>query len=136
MRERRAAIFKIALTLALMAVLSINAVADNAPRISKEELKSMLGNEAVIVVDVRTGKDWQASEYKIKGAVRVQPREVESWTSQYSENQTFVFYCASPNEDTSARAALILVGGGYGKVYALKGGWHEWIQAKYPVEEK
>ena len=94
MRERRPAIFKIALTLALLMVLSINAVAGNAPRISKEELKSMLGNKEVIIVDVRTGKDWKASEYKIKGAVRVDPREVESWASSYSENQTFVFYCA------------------------------------------
>jgi rhodanese-related sulfurtransferase len=25
---------------------------------------------------------------------------------------------------------------GYNKVYALKGGWHEWLKAKYPVEEK
>jgi len=25
---------------------------------------------------------------------------------------------------------------GYAKVYALKGGWHEWFRAKYPVEEK
>jgi len=25
---------------------------------------------------------------------------------------------------------------GYTKVYALKGGWHEWFRANYPVEEK
>jgi rhodanese-related sulfurtransferase len=25
---------------------------------------------------------------------------------------------------------------GYDKVYALKGGWHEWHRAKYPVEQK
>jgi len=28
------------------------------------------------------------------------------------------------------------MGKGYKKVYALKGGWHEWFRAKYPVEEK
>ncbi len=94
MKKRIPAISRIVLALALAAVLSINAVAGNAPRISKEELKSMLGNKEVIIVDVRTGKDWKASEYKIKGAVRVDPREVESWASKYSENQTFVFYCA------------------------------------------
>lgn len=94
MRKRRPTILKIALTLALVAAISINAMAGSAPRISKEELRSMLGNKEVIIVDVRTGKDWKASEYKIKGAVRVDPREVESWASKYSENQTFVFYCA------------------------------------------
>jgi 3-mercaptopyruvate sulfurtransferase SseA len=25
---------------------------------------------------------------------------------------------------------------GYPKVYALKGGWDEWVKAKYPVELK
>ena len=94
MKKSIPAISRIVLALALVAVLSINAVAGNAPRISKEELKSMLGNKEVIIVDVRIGKDWKASEYKIKGAVRVDPREVESWASSYSENQTFVFYCA------------------------------------------
>ena len=88
------AISRIVFALVLVAVLSVNAVAGNAPRISKEEVKSMLGNKDLIIVDVRTGKDWKASEYKIKGAVRVDPREVESWASKYSENQTFVFYCA------------------------------------------
>jgi len=28
------------------------------------------------------------------------------------------------------------MGKGYAKVYALKGGWHEWFRAKYSVEEK
>jgi len=28
------------------------------------------------------------------------------------------------------------MGKGYTKVYALKGGWHDWFRAKYPVEEK
>jgi rhodanese-related sulfurtransferase len=25
---------------------------------------------------------------------------------------------------------------GYTNVYVLKGGWHEWFDAKYPVEKK
>jgi 3-mercaptopyruvate sulfurtransferase SseA len=25
---------------------------------------------------------------------------------------------------------------GFQKVYALKGGWHEWHRAQFPVEEK
>jgi rhodanese-related sulfurtransferase len=29
-----------------------------------------------------------------------------------------------------------LVKKGYTRVYALKGGWHEWFRAKFPVEEK
>jgi 3-mercaptopyruvate sulfurtransferase SseA len=29
-----------------------------------------------------------------------------------------------------------LISMGFEKVYALKGGWKEWFEAKYPVEEK
>jgi rhodanese-related sulfurtransferase len=32
--------------------------------------------------------------------------------------------------------ALKLMEMGYPRVYALKGGWLEWEQAKYPVEKK
>jgi rhodanese-related sulfurtransferase len=31
---------------------------------------------------------------------------------------------------------LTLIDEGYTKAYALKGGWYEWLQAKYPVEKK
>jgi rhodanese-related sulfurtransferase len=31
---------------------------------------------------------------------------------------------------------LNLMDKGYTKAYALKGGWYEWLKAKYPVEEK
>jgi 3-mercaptopyruvate sulfurtransferase SseA len=39
-------------------------------------------------------------------------------------------------EATSARVAQILFEKGFKKVLALKGGWHEWEKAGYPVEPK
>jgi 3-mercaptopyruvate sulfurtransferase SseA len=32
--------------------------------------------------------------------------------------------------------ALKLIGMGYPKVYALKGGWKAWSEGRYPVEQK
>jgi len=64
----------------------------DAPRITKEELKSMLGNPEVIVVDVRISDDWKKSEYKIKGAVREDPEKFKSWANHYSKDKTLVFY--------------------------------------------
>jgi len=32
--------------------------------------------------------------------------------------------------------ALQLIKKGYAKVYALKGGWNEWVNAKFPPESK
>ena len=40
------------------------------------------------------------------------------------------------NEATSARVALTLMNMGYTRVYALKGGWHEWQDRGYPIEPK
>ena len=61
---------------------------------SKDELKPMLGNEDVVVLDVRAGRDWSSSEFKIKGAERVEPGKVSSWAGNYDKNKTIVLYCA------------------------------------------
>jgi rhodanese-related sulfurtransferase len=54
----------------------------------------MLDNPKVVVADVRTGRDWNSSEFKIKGAVRVDYRQVVSWASKYDKDKIIVFYCA------------------------------------------
>jgi len=41
----------------------------------------------------------------------------------------------SPNEYTRARVAGEFIAKGDTKVYALKGGWWKWIEAKYPLEK-
>jgi hypothetical protein len=76
--------------------MSFHAFADSSdiPRMTKEELKPLLGNPDVAVIDVRLGGDWAESDLKIKGAVRENPRDIDSWADKYSKNQTLVFYCA------------------------------------------
>ena len=66
----------------------------DAPRMTKDELKAMLGNPDLIIIDVRYGKDWADSDLKITGAVREDPRAIESWTNKYPKDKTLVFYCA------------------------------------------
>ncbi len=95
-----------------------------------------MGTETVSILDVRKGRDWSSSEYKIKGAERIDNKNILTQTKKYSKNQTLVLYCAWPNESTSASLAQKLIAGGYKNVYALKGGWREWFRAKFPVEEK
>lgn len=68
--------------------------AEEVQKITKEELKSFLGNPDVVVVDVRTPKDWNKSKSKIKGAVRENPEQAEQWIKKYSKNQHLIFYCA------------------------------------------
>ena len=94
MKRIISAVLKISVALTLVLAFSLNAVAGSAPRITKEELKSMLGDAKLVVVDLRRSKDWNSSEYKIKGAVRADPdpRKVESWASSYGKDKTFVVY--------------------------------------------
>jgi rhodanese-related sulfurtransferase len=61
---------------------------------TKEELKAMLDNSNLVVMDVRTQQDWKESDLKIKGAVREDPGAVESWANKYPKDKTLVFYCA------------------------------------------
>ena len=94
MKKTILAVLKISVALTLAAALSLNTLAGSAPRITKEELKSMLGDAKLVIVDLRRSKDWNSSEYKIKGAVRADPdpRKVETWASIYGKDKTFVVY--------------------------------------------
>jgi len=94
MKKIISAVLKISIALILVAAFSLNALSASAPRITKEELKSMLGDAKLVIVDLRRSKDWNSSDYKIKGAVRADPdpRKVESWAGSYGKDKTFVVY--------------------------------------------
>jgi len=79
-----------------MGILLITAavVANDVPRMTKEELKGHLGDLTVIILDVRTEKDWKASDLRIKGAIWEDPAKVDTWLDKYVKDKTFVLYCA------------------------------------------
>lgn len=63
-------------------------------RISKEQLKAEMGKKDLVIIDVRIEPDWQSSQFKIPGAVREDPANVEGWMSKYHKDQKLVLYCA------------------------------------------
>ena len=66
----------------------------DVPKITKEDLKAILGTPDVIIVDVRTNAGWNESKLKIKGAVREDPTQATLWTAKYPKEKTLVFYCS------------------------------------------
>jgi hypothetical protein len=87
--------------LALVVVFALTGCLQNlgldakVPRMTKEELKPLLGNPDVIILDVRIADDWKKSDLKIKGAVREDPeKDYRSWASKYPKDKTLVFYCS------------------------------------------
>jgi len=64
-------------------------------RITKEELKALLNDPSVVVIDVRTDWSWKESDKKIKGAVREDPlADAKTWASKYPKEKRVVLYCA------------------------------------------
>ncbi len=80
--------------LILMGLLSSAAFSQEPPKISKEELKTMLGDPNVIILDVRIYDEWKASDKKIQGATWKNPEKIGSWLKQYPKDKTLVFYCS------------------------------------------
>ncbi len=66
----------------------------DAPRMTKEELRSLLGNPDVVILDVRVGPEWQATKEKIQGAVREDPEALKNWADKYPKDKTLVLYCS------------------------------------------
>lgn len=67
---------------------------NEAPRISKEEVKPLLGKSNVIILDVRRKSDWEKSDKKIKGAIFEDHSKFETWFNKYTKDKKLILYCA------------------------------------------
>ena len=95
MKYRIVALLLMAVAFLWMGSSLITACAsDDPPRMTTEELKGMLGDPELVVVDVRAGGSWTDSTTKIKGAVREDPTAVQNWVQKYPKDRTLVFYCS------------------------------------------
>ena len=83
----------VSLSLILLGLFLFRPVAArDVPKITKEELKGILGTPDIIVIDVRTSKNWQDSDLKIKTATRGNPDKFSSWADQFPKDKTLVLY--------------------------------------------
>jgi hypothetical protein len=84
----------ITMVFVLAALFATPAAAQEVNRMSIEELKGMLGNPDLVIIDVRREGDWKSSTVKVKGAVREDADKVDTWMNKYPKDKTLVFYCA------------------------------------------
>jgi len=68
--------------------------ANDVPRISKDEMKSKLGSPDVVLLDVRAKHDWERSDEKITGAIRMDPQTVDNWADTLPKDKEIILYCA------------------------------------------
>jgi Rhodanese-like domain len=80
------------LALTFVVAFSVSVMAKDVPRMTIDELKSLLGKPEVVIIDVRAGADWSASSMKIQGAVREEPNKADTWMNKYPKDKTIVLY--------------------------------------------
>ncbi len=70
----------------------IAAAGDDVPRMTKEELKILLGSPDVVVLDVRFGGG--SAPRRITGSVFEDPDRVPAWSADYPKGKKIVLYCS------------------------------------------
>ncbi|MBU1233061.1 MAG: hypothetical protein KKI15_09010 [Proteobacteria bacterium] len=73
---------------------TLPALAADVSTMSKEELKSRLDSPDLTILDVRSGRDWSASEFKIPGAIRAPGEQLAVWSEHYPKDKPLLLYCA------------------------------------------
>lgn len=63
-------------------------------RVDKDTVKGWLDDSAVMIIDVRASDDWEGSDKKIKGAVRQDSNQADSWAKKVPKEKKLVLYCA------------------------------------------
>ncbi len=109
------------------------------PSISPEELKSILGQDKVLVVEVRDAPELK-NKGKVQGALNVSRGMLEFRADEatpyhneaFSKDKTVVLYCASGGRSALGGKALMELG--YQDVRNL-GAFKDWVEADGAIEK-
>lgn len=125
---------QLATTIALVLVIGFGQAIRAVPRITIDDLKVLMAENAVVVLDVR--EPGAFAKGRIPGAINIDYTEILAKAAQFAgERRVIVAYCACSNEMTAARAAVDLAAKGIPGAKALKGGWDEWVSRNEPIEK-
>ena len=83
----------VAVCLSIACTAAKTAKPQGISRMTKDDLKANLDNKDYVIIDVRTPKDYDNSDSRIKGAIRENPMDVTFWPP-YPKDKTIVLYCA------------------------------------------
>ena len=77
-----------------LTVPAVFSQADGVPRITVQELKAKVDKrEDLVIVDVRTGDDYERSKIKIKGAMRIPIVKIEERYKELPKDKQIITYC-------------------------------------------
>lgn len=106
-------------------------------RITADELHQKLeAGESVVVLDLRSKAALEQEPVLIRGALHMTLDELQLRHQEIPRDRDVVLYCSCPNEESSARAALLLRRNGIVRVHPLLGGFDAWRERNYPTESR
>jgi rhodanese-related sulfurtransferase len=94
-----------------------------------EEAKRMSESEELIILDVRTGEEYNAAH--IDGALLIPISELSNRTEKLNKSRKIVVY--DENVSNSTTACTILIEEGFERVYNVLGGINAWNESGYPL---
>jgi rhodanese-related sulfurtransferase len=135
---RAAIVFLFVLFTLFLAAPAFAAAGEDIPRMSIEDLKTLMDNGAdILIVDTQTkgvyGEGHIKRAFSLPSKLNLSADDVE----QFPINQTVILYCnCGPGETDSARMGEQLLGLGFTDVKVLKDPSIEgWKKAGYPIEK-
>jgi membrane protein DedA with SNARE-associated domain/rhodanese-related sulfurtransferase len=106
-------------------------------RISVEELRQkQTAGEKVVLLDLRSVVELARDPTVIPGAVLMRLDELEARQHEIPRDGDVIVYCSCPNEESSARLALLMRRKGFKQVRPLRGGIDAWREQKFPLETR
>jgi len=104
-------------------------------RITVDELRLKLDKgENPFILDLRSDLELQQDPAVIQGAIHAALDEIETRHHEFPRDRDIVVYCSCPNEESSARVALLLQRRGFTHVRPLLGGIDAWRNGNHPME--
>jgi len=104
-------------------------------RITVDELHQKLETgENPIILDLRSHAELERDPALIRGARHMTMDELRLRHHEIPRDRDIILYCSCPNEETSARMALLLQRNGILRVRPLLGGIDAWRERHYPTE--
>jgi rhodanese-related sulfurtransferase len=92
--------------------------------------------KGVVLLDVRSSKEWGESDVKLPGAIRIHITEIDKCLEKIPKNIPVITYCTCRHEKLSVRVTQILFENGFSNAHFLLGGFDAWVSAGYPLEPK
>ena len=93
--------------------------------IDKQEVTNLLNNE-IVVIDVRTNKEFKEGNIETSFNLDFQKREFIDSLDKLDKNKQYLIYCASGNR--SLKASHIMKSLGFKIIYNYKKGYKDWIK--------